>query len=382
MTQFEHVPPEESLQIENIVKLTVELLKRRYVDRPQEPIIRRGVHPKDHGCVTAKFKILDNLPGDLRVGVFAEPGREYDAFVRFSNADSIVREDSAVGSNGVISHGSRGMAVKLMGVKGVPLVAPNGPLTQDFLMINQPVFAFSNVEDYEALNQILLKDNDETTRFFIERIHRLPDGKPNLADPITQRTLRTLAIAQRIKSPFTTPPPAVPPAQPLPTAFQQPPASPVDNRYFSAAPFLFGDDRAMKFSANPLAPVLDETPNVSDPNYLRTALRKRLTQDVVFEFQVQVRPASDFAGKIDTEIEDACFLWDESQHKFATVATIVIPAQDFESAERRALCESLTFTPWHGIAEHRPLGGINRLRLAVYEASSRFRHMLKEPAHP
>ena len=29
-------------------------------------------------------------------------------------------------------------------------------------------------------------------------------------------------------------------------AFQPPPASPVENRYFSAAPYLFGRDRAMK----------------------------------------------------------------------------------------------------------------------------------------
>ena len=48
----------------------------------------------------------------------------------------------------------------------------------------------------------------------------------------------------------------------------------MDNRYFSASPFLFGEDRAMKFSANPVAPVLDEVPDVSDPNYLRAALRR------------------------------------------------------------------------------------------------------------
>ena len=51
-----------------------------------------------------------------------------------------------------------------------------------------------------------------------------------------------------------------------------------------------------------------------------------------------------------------------------------------EIAERRALRENLIFTPWHGIAEHRPLGGINRLRRAVYDASASFRHIPKEPA--
>jgi hypothetical protein len=372
MAELERIPPEEAIQIENIVRLTIEQLKRRY---PCEAAVRRGVHPKDHGCVTAKFKVDDLLPADLRVGVFAVPGQEYDALIRFSNADVLVRDDSPKDDSGVNKHGSRGMAVKLLGVAGTPLVPSNGPLTQDFLMINQPVFAFSNVEDYEALSQVLLKDKDEAGRFFAERIHRKTDGKPDLADATTRRVLTTLGIVQRIKSIVLTAP------SPTPTAYQTPPASPVDNRYFSASPFLFGDDRVMKFSANPVAPVLSDTPDVSDPNYLRTALRKRLAEDIVFAFQVQVRPASELAGVIDTEIEDACFEWDEQKHQFATVGTITIPAQDFETDERRALCESLTFTPWHGIVEHRPLGGINRLRLAVYEASTRFRHVPKEPAH-
>jgi len=33
----------------------------------------------------------------------------------------------------------------------------------------------------------------------------------------------------------------------------------------------------MKFSAKPVAPVTGETPDVSDPQYLRTALHARLT---------------------------------------------------------------------------------------------------------
>lgn len=374
MTELERIPAEEAIQIENIVRLTIEQLKKRY---PGEDRVRRGVHAKDHGCVMAKFKVNDSLPEHLQVGVFATPGHEYDAWIRFSNAAvSLARDSSTPTPSGVTTHGSRGMAVKLLGVNGSPLMPTNGPLTQDFLMVNHPVFAFANVEDYEVLSRILLEDNDNPTRFFAERIHKKPDGTPDLTDPITQRAVRTATIVKRIQSSSLT---ATTPA------FQTPPASPVDNQYFSGAPFLFGDDQVMKFSANPVAPVLGETPNVSDPDYLRTALHKRLTasdaQDIVFEFLIQIRASSDLAGKIDTEIEDACFEWDEVKHPFVNVATITIPPQDFETDERVDLCESLIFTPWHGVAEHRPLGGINRLRLAVYEASAHFRHFPKEPAH-
>ena len=37
-------------------------------------------------------------------------------------------------------------------------------------------------------------------------------------------------------------------------------------------------------------------------------------------------------------------------------------------------CENLSFNPWRTLPEHRPLGSINRARLQVYPAISRFRH--------
>ncbi len=349
--------------IEKIVKLTAGQMKTRYPDKDQ---IRRGVHPKDHGCVMARFQVKDSLPEHLRIGVFALPGHTYGAWIRFSNAALRIGRDASTGKDGAAQHGSRGMAVKLMGVTGNSLVPTHGPLTQDFLMINQPVFAFSNVEDYLALNEVLSRDGDvkPPVGFFT----RTMDAAA------AQRAKRTREIIGQIQSaePFPAPP----------FAFQKPPASPVDNRYFSGSPFLFGEDRIMKFSASPLDPS-SAVPNTGDEDYLRTALLERLTapdaKDIVFDFQVQVRAASSL--DIETEIEDACGEWREEDHPFVTVATIAIPPQNFDTDERKRLGEDLTFTPWHGIAEHRPLGGINRLRLAVYEASTQLRHVPPEPAH-
>ena len=181
------------------------------------------------------------------------------------------------------------------------------------------------------------------------------------------RAARTLNIVGRVRSESLTPT----------GAYQTPPASPLDNQYFSGAPFLFGDDCAAKFSAKPVAPPVAVDPrDVADSRYLRTALRKRLAApdggNIVFKFQVQIRTAKQLAN-IDLDIEDATFEWPQDEFPFVDVATITIPPQDFETAARRALCESLTFSPWHGLAEHRPLGGINRLRRPVYEASGRHR---------
>ncbi|MBA3314908.1 MAG: catalase family protein [Planctomycetaceae bacterium] len=360
--QLEQIPPEEAAQIENIVRLTLAQMKKRYSG--ETPVLR-GVHPKDHGCVMATFRVLDTLPEDLRVGVFAKPGLEYQAWIRFSNAAVLAEADSSA-----TDHGSRGMAIKLLKVEGTSLLKKHEPLTQDFLMVNHPVFAFANVEDYEALSEVLLNDSDmadKADRFFADRI-KMKDGKPDMTIPMTQRAVRTAGIIKQIRS------------LSIPPAYQTPPASPADNQYFSAAPYLFGRDMVMKYSAKPSAPS-GAAPNVADQDYLRKALLKRLTgadaKEIVFEFQVQVRTKADLAGKIETEIEDASFEWDEKKYPFVTVARIVIPPQDFNTDERKRQCENLFFTPWQGVVEHQPIGGINRLKLGVYEASSAFRHLRK-----
>ena len=46
-----------------------------------------------------------------------------------------------------------------------------------------------------------------------------------------------------------------------------------------------------------------------------------------------------------------------------------IAPQVFETPERMKEAEELSCDPWHALAAHRPLGGINRARREVYAAS-------------
>ena len=369
MAELEHVPAGEGAQIENIIRRTLEQLEKRYPGG-RSPL--RGQHAKGHACVAAAFKVRDDLPKELQIGVFAVPGRAYQAWIRFSNATATPGADSPV-KDGMVTHGSRGMAIKLLGVTGTPLTPADHALTQDFLLVNHPAFPFANVDDYHLLTEVLAKTDDKPDGFFAARIGKTP----NLADPATQRALKTLDMVKRIQSLS---------ADAMPAAYQAPPASPVDNRYFGGAPFLFGDGAAMKISARPLSIVPGEVPDLLHDDYLRRALHQRLTapgaQDVVFSIELQVQTAAELHGRIDTEIEDACTEWDEGPHPFVRVGTLTIPPQEFDTDERRAHCEGLSFSPWNGIAEHRPLGGINRLRRAVYEASSRYRHQAMPPQAP
>ena len=353
--RLENIPEGEAAQIKHIAELTLKQLERRYAEAPR---FLRGVHAKDHGCVKATFTVRRDLPHYLRVGVFATPGKTFDAWIRFSNADVLVKPDTAPGTDAKPAtdttpeipskppiHGSRGMAIKLLNVSGEPLLPDVKPLTQDFLMINQPMFAFANVADYEVLSQVLEK-KDDPSPFFQKQL--------TSSDPLVQQRAKvTLGIVTEIQRTLV--------------------ASPVETRYFSAAPFGFGASQVMKYSANPTMPFTAGAPDFNDPNYLRTALTKRLASglpDVTFDFQVQLQDACEIEGDVDVQIENACTKWPGENFPFETVATIRISPQDFNTAERRAECEALVFNPWHGVTEHRPLGGINRLRRDVYLTSS------------
>ena len=72
-------------------------------------------------------------------------------------------------------------------------------------------------------------------------------------------------------------------------------------------------------------------------------------------------------GGFDLEIEDDGPGFDER---------IAIPAQEFDTPARNTFCENLSFNPWHAVEDHRPLGGLNRIRKAVYEEIAVYRHAM------
>lgn len=368
---LESPPAGEETQIDRTTALMEELLNKRYKDKPR---FLRGVHPKDHGCVEATFTVSETLAAEYQVGVFRKPGEVYRCAIRFSNAAPLVLPDCmpVIGKDGkpvmgpdgkpVRTHGSRGMAIKLYDVFGSRLVPGDHERTQDFLMINQPFFAFANVEDYLALNEVINRDNEKPDAFFA----RLASPDPKVA----ARARTTAGIFQAIQTGSSAAP------------FQAPPLSPFDNTYFGAAPFAFGEGRAMRFAAKPVNPMTgDVRPSMQDADYLRNALRRRMEEaggrDICFDFQIQVRDSSRL--DIENDIEDACKAWPD---EWVTVARIAIPPQDPFSEERKRFCEELFYTPWHGLDEHRPLGGINRLRQKVYEKSAEMRGCPASPELP
>jgi hypothetical protein len=69
-------------------------------------------------------------------------------------------------------------------------------------------------------------------------------------------------------------------------------------------------------------------------------------------------------------IEDPTVPWRVPE---VPIATLTIHSQSFDSPEQLAKCNAMVFTPWHALESQKPLGGINRARRAVYEASEAIR---------
>ena len=80
-------------------------------------------------------------------------------------------------------------------------------------------------------------------------------------------------------------------------------------------------------------------------------------------------------------VEDAAVLWDATLSPHRAIAILTFPPQDAYAPARQVHGDDhLAFNPWNGVATHRPLGGIMRIRKAAYESSSGQRHRLNAVA--
>jgi len=151
---------------------------------------------------------------------------------------------------------------------------------------------------------------------------------------------------------------------------QQNQSSPLDIRYWSTTPYLYGPERCVKYSIVPTSHYKSHLPDVLGDHYLTENMEKHLAaHEASFDFMIQMQKDPD-----RMPVEDAGVEWSETESPFIKVATISIPPQVFRTAECEQLAEDLSFSPAHSLIEHRPIGGINRARVEIYRSLSEFRH--------
>ncbi len=278
----------------------------------------RDAHRKPHGCVNAQFKVLEQKDPVLKTGLFAKPA-QYSAMIRFSNGSGDADDDH--------KGDGRGMAIKIFDVPGKSIDAdPIGKETQDFIMINHPIFFVRNAKDYLGMQRSI--QNGTIIFWFLLR----PFHEFAIANTIRGKEMRT----------------------------------PLNSSYWSMTPYKFGDTQ-MKYSVAPCAGQATDVDDSKDflAKNLAAGLSKRAA---CFKFLVQLRndPKS-------MPIEDATIEWSEKKSPYQEVARVEIPAQ---TPKLDPTCEKTAFNPWHSLPEHRPLGGISRMRRAVYQEISRLRNEL------
>jgi hypothetical protein len=299
----------------------------------------RDAHAKSHGVLKGTLTVREGLPDELRQGLFATP-RTYPIIVRFSSAPGDIQDDRIASL--------RGMAVKVIGVEG-PRLLPGDEVTQDFLLVNDPIIPFGHVAAYWEVQQSLEKHADDPD--FVKRLTVALAGGARKVLKLIGKDNETLdAVA--------------PPNYHL-----------LGETFHSMAALRFGDFLA-KLSAAPLSesvrgltgrPVDDG----GNPSILRDLVVDFFRANEA-EYELRAQLCTDLARM---PVEDASVVWPEDLSPHRPIATIRLPAQEAYSPARRVYADDvLSFNPWHGIEAHRPLGSIMRIRREAYEASSRFRH--------
>ena len=333
---YEEAPDLE--EVERVTEALIPLLRKLIEQGFLTGTTYRDTHAKGHLAVRAEFEVPDDLDEDLRVGLFAQPAT-YQAWARFSNLDRTPAAD--------IKKDIRAVSFKLMGVPGERLWRGPGPDGDgsdnlDLLMMGSPTFLSRNPTQFLALEEAILKGGIHTLWFF-------------LTNPGIVRTIATgqAKCANLLEIP-----------------------------YWSQTAYAFGD-RAVQYHLRPRLPATSELPKHPTDNFLRRRLLHQLADGeqtpVEFDFMVQFQ-----TDPVKMPIEDPMVRWQPSQSPYRKVATIRFPLQHGDSPEQRDFCENLSFNPWRTLPEHRPLGGINRVRLKVYPAIAEYRHTRNgvEPFEP
>ncbi len=333
----ETIPADEAAQILRLVDQNVALL-----DTHENPV-RRGQHPKHHGCVRAAFVIENEVPAELRHGLFETP-RSFPALIRFSNGAA---RDDRKGD-------AHGMAIKLFEVPGEKLLEPCD--THDFILLDHPVFFIRNVADYVALfDAVLGAQKSLLQRLFFFLPHEWVEKGLVFMSFLSTRP-HELAILQKVIS--------------------KRPLSPLAINYWSTTPYRLGP-HAVRWMVKPDLSKLVNAAQNNSPDRLRHALAGQLAAgEASFDFMAQVQTDAE-----SMPIEDATIDWNEAKSPWRKMASLRIPAQKFDTPALMEFCENLSFNPWRCIAAHRPLGGINRSRKPIYQAVAAKRRELNGAKH-
>jgi hypothetical protein len=300
----------------------------------------RSVHAKSHGLLHGQLTVAAALPDNFAQGLFAKPGA-YPVIIRLSTTPGDILEDSV--------STPRGMAVKILGVEGPRVAGSETDTTQDFVLVSGPAFNAPSAGAFLQTLKLLAKTTDQS-----EHLKKLTSTIARGAE----------AVLEAAGGKSTT----------LVSLGGQQEHHILGETFYSQTPILYGSYIA-KIAIFPIAPSLTELTR----KQLMNNGEADMLRNVVIDYFKDHDAAWDVRVQLCTDlsrmpVEDASIVWDEAESPYVTVATITAGRQDAWSPENiAAIDEGLSFSPWHALAAHRPLGSVNRARKSAYEMSARFR---------
>jgi hypothetical protein len=325
----ERVQPNEEQRVQEIIDTFTAQMRGLW----KPGYFERGGNTKTHGIVRAEVSVRDDLPENMRHGIFAEPST-YRAWVRFAGPGPYVTTD-------IDDVGFMSMSIKIMGVPGSKLLADE-QFTQDMFGISTPTFVTPDTRSNTRLQYWSLR-NASVFYFLDPRDSHILDSIMQLLWTKTQ-------------------------------------SSPLEGDYFSCVPYLLGEGQAMQYSfatRRRKRTRVARLPLRPPDNYLRDAMVKTLAEEEV-EFDILLQLQTD---PFRMPIENNGVLWPTKLSPRVPAAVLRIPKQTFDSPEQLDFARVLSYNPWHSIPEHRPLGNQSRTRKRMYSELSRLRQQMNDVEH-
>jgi catalase len=258
------------------------------------------------------------------VGIFATPGKVYNAYLRFSGQDKEDQNDTR--------GDAKGLAIKLLNVPGKKLL-PGFEDDPNFdLQFNGfPVF---------------ISQNETTFASGVQARTELCGGGDRCRAPFGMKFVPNAAVGAMEVANNTV-------------------SCQLCMPHYAISPFQFGKktlpNPAVKYRVFPctyLPSIGLPLPAGTTRDYLTQDMRTRLaTRDYCFDFQLQFQ-----MNTCQHPINDWLTEWKESDTPFVTVARINIPKQDIAD-NNDYTCRHVTINAWRVTEDHRPLGSLNRARL-------------------
>ena len=293
----------------------------------------RGVHAKSHGLLEGTLRVRDGLPPNLAQGLFATP-RSYPVVMRFSTNPGDVLPDSV--------STPRGLAIKVIGIDGARLFGSEADRTQDFVLANAPAFSAATPKAFASSLKLLAATTD-TSVTLKKAVSAVARGVEHALEAVGTKSATLVSLGG------------------------QPATHPLGETFYSQVPIRYGDYVA-KIAVVPVSPGLTALSSASialagRPDALREEIAAVFAaQGGEWELRIQLRT------DLETmPIEDASVPWPEDASPYVAVATLAVAAQPAWTEARAAVVDDgMSFTPWHGLAAHQPLGGIMRARKPIY----------------